>query len=223
MIKAVIFDLDGTLVNSLEDLAISTNYALNLFGFPTHETDKYKYFIGDGMQKLIERVLPEDNRDSETKTKVFDAFINYYSKHYLDKTVAYDGIHNVLETLKQDGIKIAVVSNKADKMAKIVVEKIFANIFDFVVGKRDGYPTKPDPKLTLEVIDILGVNPQECAFVGDSGMDMAAAKNSGCLAVGVLWGFRESQELQENGADYLLEKTLDIPELIRKLNNGCSN
>ena len=223
MIKAVIFDLDGTLVNSLEDLAISTNYALNLFGFPTHETDKYKYFIGDGMQKLIERVLPEDNRDSETKTKVFDAFINYYSKHYLDKTVAYDGIHNVIKTLKQDGIKIAVVSNKADKMAKIVVEKIFANIFDFVVGKRDGYPTKPDPKLTLEVIDILGVNPQECAFVGDSGMDMAAAKNSGCLAVGVLWGFRESQELQENGADYLLEKTLDIPELIRKLNNGCSN
>ena len=223
MIKAVIFDLDGTLVNSLEDLAISTNYALNLFGFPTHETDKYKYFIGDGMQKLIERVLPEDNRDSETKTKVFDAFINYYSKHYLDKTVAYDGIHNVLETLKQNGIKIAVVSNKADKMAKIVVEKIFGNIFDFVVGKRDGYPTKPDPKLTLEVIDILGVNPQECAFVGDSGMDMAAAKNSGCLAVGVLWGFRESQELQENGADYLLEKTLDIPELIRKLNNGCSN
>lgn len=223
MIKAVIFDLDGTLVNSLEDLAISTNYALNLFGFPTHETEKYKYFVGDGMQKLIERVLPEENRDSETRTKVFEAFMNYYAQHYLDKTVAYDGIHNVLETLKKDGVKIAVVSNKADKMAQIVVEKIFGDIFDFVVGKREGYPTKPDPRLTLEVIDILGVKSYDCAFVGDSGMDMAAAKNSGCLAVGVLWGFRESQELQENGADYLLEKTLEIPELIKEINNGCSN
>ncbi len=220
MIKAVIFDLDGTLVNSLEDLAISTNYALNLYGFPTHETEKYKYFVGDGMQKLIERVLPPENRDDETKTKVFDAFIGYYSGHYLDKTVAYNGIHNVIEDLKGMGIKLAVVSNKADKMAKIVTQKIFENQFDFVVGKREGYPTKPDPKLTLEVIDILGVTPDECAFLGDSGMDMAAAKNSGCLAVGVLWGFRESQELQQNGADYLLENPLEITELIRKLNNG---
>lgn len=218
MYKAVIFDLDGTLVNSLEDLAISTNYALNFYGFPTYETEKYKYFVGDGMLKLIERVLPEENRDSETKVKVFDAFINYYSQHYLDKTIAYDGIHNVLDELKKMGIKIAVVSNKADKMAKIVVEKIFGDIFDFVVGKRDGYPTKPDPKLTLEVIDILGVKPDDCAFVGDSGMDMAAAKNSGCLAVGVLWGFRERQELQQNGADYLLENTDEITELVRKCN-----
>ena len=217
MIKAVIFDLDGTLVNSLEDLAISTNYALNLFGFPIHETDKYKYFIGDGMQKLIERVLPEDNRDSETKTKVFDAFINYYSKHYLDKTVAYEGIHNVIKTLKQDGIKIAVVSNKADKMAKIVVEKIFGDIFDFVVGKRDGYPTKPDPKLTLEVIDILGVKPEDCAFVGDSGMDMAASVNAGCIGIGALWGFRTKEELQSNGADYVAQQPLEIIDIIKEI------
>lgn len=223
MYKAVIFDLDGTLVNSLEDLAISTNYALNKHGFPTHETEKYKYFVGDGMIKLMERVLPEQNRDEKTIQKVFESFFGFYSEHYLDKTVAYDGIHNVLDTLKKDGMKIAVVSNKKDDMAKIVVDKIFGNIFDFVVGKRDGYPTKPDPKLTLEVIDILGVTPKECAFVGDSGMDMAAAKNSGCLAVGVLWGFRESQELNENGADYILNNTSQITELIRKLNNGYGN
>ena len=223
MYKAVIFDLDGTLVNSLEDLAISTNYALNKHCFPTHETEKYKYFVGDGMIKLMERVLPEQNRDENTIQKVFESFFGFYSEHYLDKTVAYDGIHNVLDTLKKDGIKIAVVSNKKDDMAKIVVDKVFGDIFDFVVGKRDGYPTKPDPKLTLEVIDILGVTPKECAFVGDSGMDMAAAKNSGCLAVGVLWGFRESQELKENGADYILDNTSQITELIRKLNNGCGN
>ena len=223
MYKAVIFDLDGTLVNSLEDLAISTNYALSTHGFPTHETEKYKYFVGDGMIKLMERVLPEENRDEVTIKKVFESFFKYYSEHYLNKTVAYDGIRNVLEGLKADGIKIAVVSNKRDDMAKIVVDKIFGDIFDFVVGKREGYPTKPDPKLTLEVIDILGVNPKECAFVGDSGMDMAAAKNSGCLAVGVLWGFREAEELNKNGADYILNATNQITELIRKLNNGCSN
>ena len=223
MYKAVIFDLDGTLVNSLEDLAISTNYALNFYGFPTHETEKYKYFVGDGMLKLIERVLPEENRDEITIKKVFECFFNYYGEHYLDKTAAYEGIHNVLNQLKQDGIKIAVVSNKADKMAKIVVDKIFGDMFDFVVGKREGYPTKPDPKLTLEVIDILGVTPKECAFVGDSGMDMAAAKNSGCLAVGVLWGFREAEELKQNGSDYILENTSSIIELIRELNNGCGN
>lgn len=223
MIKAVIFDLDGTLVNSLEDLATSTNYALNKYGFPTHETEKYKYFVGDGMIKLMERVLPEQNRDDVTVNRLFESFFKFYSEHYLDKTVAYDGIHNVLDTLKKDGVKIAVVSNKKDDMAQIVVEKIFGNVFDFVVGKREGYPTKPDPKLTLEVIDILGVTPKECAFVGDSGMDMAAAKNSGCLAVGVLWGFRTADELNNNGADYLLENTSGIAELIKEINNGSNS
>jgi phosphoglycolate phosphatase len=167
--------------------------------------------------------LPEENRDEATIKKVFESFFKYYSEHYLDKTVAYEGILDVLESLKSDGMKIAVVSNKRDDMAKIVVDKIFGDIFDFVVGKREGYPTKPDPKLTLEVIDILGVTPKECAFVGDSGMDMAAAKNSGCLAVGVLWGFREAEELNQNGADYILNTTNQITELIRELNNGCSN
>jgi len=223
MIKAVIFDLDGTLVNSLEDLATSTNQALSTYGFPTHETEKYKYFVGDGMMNLIERVLPEENRDGVTINKVFEVFFKYYSEHYLDKTVAYSGIHGVLDSLKKDGIKIAVVSNKRDDMAKIVAEKIFGDIFDFVVGKREGYPTKPDPKLTLEVIDILGVTPKDCAFVGDSGMDMAAAKNSGCLAVGVLWGFRTADELNKNGADYLLENTSEIAELIKEINNGSNS
>lgn len=222
MIKAVLFDLDGTLVNSLDDLADSTNYALNKFGFPTHETEKYKYFIGDGMLKLIERVLPEQSRDDATIKQVFGLFWDYYAEHYLDKTKAYDGIHNAVKTLKEMGLIIAVISNKADEMAKIVVDKIFGNAFDYVTGKREGYPTKPDPTLTLEVIGELGVKPQECAFVGDSGMDMATAKNSGCIALGVLWGFREAEELQENGADYLLEKPVETVEIIKEINDGCS-
>ncbi len=222
MIRAVLFDLDGTLVNSLEDLSISTNYALSKYGFPTHETEKYKYFVGDGMQKLIERVLPPEHRDDETKIKVFECFWNYYAEHYLDKTKAYDGIHNVIEALKEKDIKVAVVSNKADQMAKIVADKIFGDMFDFVTGKREGYPTKPDPTLTLEVISDLGVVPNECVFVGDSGMDMATAKNSGCVAFGVLWGFRKADELSQNGADYLLENPNQIIETIRVINNGCS-
>ena len=129
MIKAVIFDLDGTLVYSLEDLAISTNYALNLFGFGTHETEKYKYFVGDGMQKLIERVLPEENRDSETKVKVFDAFINYYSQHYLDKTIAYDGIHNVLDELKKMGYNIDKKTIVMDHIIdSLGVHEVVANV-----------------------------------------------------------------------------------------------
>ncbi len=222
MIKSVLFDLDGTLVNSLEDLADSTNYALNYFGFSTHETEKYKYFVGDGMQKLIERVLPPENRDEATVKKVFECFWNYYGEHYLDKTVAYDGIHNVIENLKEMGLKVAVISNKADQMAKIVVCKIFGNAFDFVTGKQDGYPTKPDPTLTLEVISNLGVTPNECVFVGDSGMDMATAKNSGCTALGVLWGFRKEDELLQNGADYLLKETKQIVEIVKEINNGRS-
>lgn len=220
MIKAVIFDLDGTLVNSLEDLAISTNYALKTFGFPTYEIEKYKYFVGDGMQKLIERVIPEENRNAKTQSKVFDCFYEYYSGHYLCKTYAYEGIECVLDTLKNYGIKIAVVSNKADQMAKVVVEKIFGNRFCLVAGKKQRYPPKPDPKLTLEVIDILGVKPSECAFVGDSGMDMAVAGNSGCIAVGATWGFRTVDELKQNGAKFLLNTPNEIIKLVEDINNG---
>ncbi|MBR4972953.1 MAG: HAD family hydrolase, partial [Clostridia bacterium] len=208
MIKAVLFDLDGTLVNSLEDLANSTNFALSKFGFPTHETELYKYFVGDGMQKLIERVLPESERDNDTRQKVFDCFFNHYREHYIDKTSAYDGIIELINKLKLSGIKLAVVSNKAEEMALTVVNKIFPNIFDIVCGKQDGFPAKPDAALTLKVINDLGVMPSECLFVGDSGMDMAAAVNANCKGVGVLWGFRTKQELLSNGADYIIENPL---------------
>ena len=217
MIKAVLFDLDGTLVNSLSDLAASTNFALTKFGFPTHETEKYKYFVGDGMAKLIERALPEDKRDMETIYTTLDIFMKHYRAHYVDKTVPYDGISELLDKLT--GVKKAVISNKADEMVIPLTKKLLGDRFDIVCGKREGYPTKPDPTLTLEIIEKLGVASNECIFVGDSGMDMAVAKNSGCVALGVLWGFRSEEELLLNGADYIAKKPAEILEIIKEINN----
>ena len=217
MIKAVLFDLDGTLVNSLSDLAASTNFALTKFGFPTHETEKYKYFVGDGMAKLIERALPEDKRDMETINTTLDIFMEHYRAHYVDETVPYDGILELLDKLT--GVKKAVISNKADEMVIPLTKKLLGDRFDIVCGKREGYPTKPDPTLTLEIFEKLGVAPNECIFVGDSGMDMAVAKNSGCVALGVLWGFRSEEELLLNGADYIAKKPAEILEIIKEINN----
>ncbi len=218
MIKAVLFDLDGTLVNSLEDLANSTNYALEKFGFPTHETEKFKYFVGDGMPKLIERVLPEDKRDTKTHSLVLECFMNHYREHYVDKTAAYNGINELINSLKEKGLKIAVISNKAQEMAVTVANKLFGDVFDIVCGKQEGYPAKPDPALTLKVINDLGVTPNECVFIGDSGMDMAVAKNAKCHSIGVLWGFRTMEELGDYGADYIVHMPFEILQIIGEIN-----
>lgn len=220
MIKAVLFDLDGTLVNSLFDLATSTNYALAKMGFPTHGTDKYKYFVGDGMPKLIERALPEDSRTPEIRAKTLEIFSAHYHEHYADQTCEYQGISQLLETLIQSGVRLAVVSNKAQEFAKTVVSKTVGDVFQIVCGKQEGYPAKPDPTLTLKVISDLGVEPKECVFVGDSGMDMLVAKNAGITAIGVDWGFRTVREQILNGADYVVHTPQDILNVIERLNNA---
>lgn len=215
MIKALLFDLDGTLVNSLEDLKNSTNFALDKMGFPVHETECYKYFVGDGMAKLIERALPEDKRDTETIQNTLKIFLEHYAQHYVDKTVPYDGIVQLLDELTS--YKLAIISNKNQEMATVVVKKLLGDKFQIVCGKRENYPTKPDPKLTLEIISELGVKPSECVFIGDSGMDMAVAKNAGCIALGVLWGFRKEDELRENGADYIASAPAEILGVLSKI------
>ncbi len=214
MIKAVIFDLDGTLVDSLGDLCDSTNYALRKFGFPEHERQKFNYFVGDGVPKLIERAIPKEKFNLEIQQKVYGEFMLHYRKHFLDKTQPYIQIPEAIQQLKEAGIKLAVVSNKVDEMTQKIVSKFFANTFSAVIGKTEEYPLKPDPTSTLDIIKKLGVEPYECAFVGDSGMDMLTAKNAGCVAVGVLWGFRTCEELKENGAQFLLENPCEIAPLI---------
>ncbi len=218
MIKAVIFDLDGTLVNSLSDLAISTNYALTKFGFKPYPIDDYKYLIGDGMVKLIERAIPKEKINNEIFNAVFECFMAYYRENFLQNTVAYEGINELLAELLDMGLKLAVVSNKADEMAKKVVLEIFGdNIFEITIGKRDGCPTKPNPASTLETIEKMGVKPEECVFVGDSGMDTLTAVNAGCYPLGVLWGFRTADELIINGAKALAKTPNEIISIIKEI------
>ena len=219
MYKAVIFDLDGTLVNSLMDLAVATNYALEQHGFNTYPLDDYKYLIGDGMAKLIERAIPSKALTEETFKSVFKAFMDYYREHCLVHTYLYEGIENAINTLKDMGLKLAVVSNKADDMTNLIVKEYFGDSFKLVAGKREGIPVKPDPTLTLMIIDELGIKPHECIFVGDSGMDCLNAVNSGCYPLGVLWGFRKREELLENGAKSLINHPNEIVPFVKQLIN----
>lgn len=214
MIKAVLFDLDGTLINSLDDLADAVNHTLSDYGFPTHETEKYKYFIGNGMRNLIERTLPEEFRNTETHNNVLADFMAYYKQHSLVKTAPYTDIHTLLDSLKEKGIISVIITNKADSAAQHIAKHFFGDKIDRVYGQREGIPTKPDPMLINMVLEELNLKRQECLFIGDSGMDMLAGVNSGITPVGVTWGFRTAEELKENGAEHLIDEPLKLLELL---------
>ena len=216
MIKAILFDLDGTLVDSIFDLASCVNTVLQRNSYPTHEVDKFRYFIGNGIPKLIERALPEKVLDAE-REKCLLEFGEYYAEHFADRTREYDGIPQILAQLKERGLLTAVVSNKDDGMTASVVKTVFSHRFDFVMGRRDGFAIKPSADMLLFACESLGVRPDECIFVGDSGMDMKAAVNAGLTPVGVLWGYREEGELKENGAKFLAENREDLLKIIMSL------
>lgn len=205
MTHACIFDLDGTLINSLEDLADSSNYALKKLGYPVHPVEAYRYFVGRGVPKLTEDILPEAARTPEILKKTRAYFDEYYSVHSLDHTASYPGIRELLHALRGRGLKLAVVSNKPDGFVKELVEKIFPGVFDTAVGQRDGVPRKPDPASVFETCRELGVSNADCVYLGDSGVDMLTANAAKIFAVGVLWGFRSRQELVENGANAVIE------------------
>ena len=205
-IKAVIFDMDGTLLNTYEDLANAVNYGLEKSGFPTHDAEKYKYFCGNGTDVMITRALPTEHRDEETLKKVRELYFEYYNAHSGECTRPYDGIPELLTELRAKGIKLGVVSNKIDFMTQIVAKEYFGDVFDCVTGQRVGVPIKPDPAMVFEVMKTFGVTADECIFVGDSDVDALTGKNSGAFMVGVLWGFRDERELMENGADVVISE-----------------
>lgn len=215
MIKAAIFDLDGTLLNTLEDVVNACNYALKKCNFKTHSIEEYKVFVGDGRSKLIERIVPDEYKgNDEVKNKVLRLFDEYYSGHMLDMTKPYEGICEMLKSLKEKGVKLAVVSNKPDEFVGGIVKKYFGDTFEIIHGQRTNYPVKPDPTTVYEVIEYFGIKLNESIYVGDSNVDIYTAKNAKVKSIGVAWGFRGEEELREAGADYIVYDSNEITELI---------
>lgn len=220
MIKAVLFDLDGTLVNTLGDLALSVNRVLREHGHPIHPVESYKKFAGNGNEVMMKRALPEEKRqDREYVLKLRQEFYDYYKEHCADVSFLYDGIEELLNELKAEGILIAIVTNKAQTMTDALVPKLMdKNIFSAIIGQRDGVPTKPEPHMPFLAMTEMEVNPDECLFVGDSNTDIETGLNCGNTPVGVLWGFRDREELVNAGARYIVSSPGQIADIIRSIN-----
>lgn len=211
--KIILFDLDGTLLDTIADLAASTNHALKKYHYPEHELSAYNYFVGNGITKLVERALPEKERTPSMIQKVKEEFVAYYQQHKTDYTRPYPGIPELLHTLQERKLKLAVASNKYHQGTLELVRHYFGtDFFDMVLGQRENIPVKPDPSIVREILFSTDTKPEEALYIGDSGVDMQTAANSKVESIGVTWGFRSRQELEENGACHLA----DSPEEILK-------
>ncbi|MGN1133614.1 MAG: HAD family hydrolase [Oscillospiraceae bacterium] len=215
MYRLIIFDLDGTLINSVYDLADATNNALEELGYPTHPLDKYYHFVGNGALKLCERALPPDRRSDEEIQKLSEMFNEKYHENCVNKTRPYEGICELLDKLKEKGTHLAVASNKPDQFAKYIVESIFGkNTFDCIIGKREGCPTKPNPQIVYDLLEQMNTDKSEAVFAGDSDVDVLTAHNADIKCIGCVWGFRGEEELKAAGADFLAYKPSDFLEII---------
>lgn len=214
MKKLIIFDLDGTLLNTIADLAASTNYALGELGINAHPLESYPTFVGNGIRKLFERALPVTKRTPEMVEKVRELFMPYYDAHNADLTTIYPGIAELLNTLQDKGVQLAVASNKYQSATEKLMQHYFPDIrFVSVLGQREGIPVKPDAGIVLDTLKAAGVTAEETLYVGDSGVDMQTARNGGVESVGVTWGFRPLLELESNGAQHII----NTPEELLKL------
>lgn len=205
MKKAVIFDLDGTLLNTLDGLKNSTNYALETLGYTQHSTENIRKFVGNGVSKLIERAIPggKSNLDFETCLKLFK---KHYSETMLQSTKPYAGIIELLNALMQKNIKIAVLSNKFDAAVKQLCGKYFSGLIDIAVGESEKTPPKPNPQGVLSILQYFNLTADDVIFVGDSEVDVKTAKNASIPCIGVLWGFREKEILEKEGADVIINQ-----------------
>ena len=211
MKKIVIFDLDGTLLNTLDDLADSTNYALSKFGYPTRTIEEVRQFVGNGVAKLIERAIP-DGKNNSNFEKCLSIFKENYAQNMYNKTAPYNGIIEMLSNLKSKGIKIAVVSNKFDLAVKELCKKYFEGFIDFAAGENEaqGINKKPAPDTVLSVLRKFSFSPEDAIYVGDSDVDIMTAKNSHMPCISVTWGFRDEKFLLENGATILINAPSEI-------------
>lgn len=213
-LKAFIFDLDGTLIDSLADIAESINRMLDGRGYPRCEQEVFKQMVGDGMEKLVERALPEAVRSDELIKICVEEYRANYDQLWNAGTHPYEGIVEMLAEMKSRGLKLGVISNKAHRFTVPMTEHFFGKgCFDHILGQRNEVPRKPAPDGAHEMAAFLGLKTDEMAYVGDSGIDMAFAKSSGMRAVGVRWGFRSEVELRAHGADVLISRPADLFDL----------
>lgn len=217
MKKLVIFDLDGTLLNTIADLAQSTNHALAALGYPTHEEKEYNFMVGNGINKLFERALPEESRTEENVLRVRKEFVPYYDQHNADKSCPYPGITELLDELQAKGLQLAVASNKYQAATEKLIAHYFPNIrFTAVFGQREGVNVKPDPTVVHDILKIAQLSSKDVLYVGDSGVDMQTANNAEVTSCGVTWGFRPRTELETFHPDYIVDKAEEITAIAFK-------
>ena len=207
--RAAIFDMDGTLLNTLDDLAASTNAALAAHGMPLRATDEVRQFVGNGIMNLVRLAVPEGT-DEKTRQEIFDTFCAHYAEHSADRTAPYPGVLDLLKALHEQGVRCAVVSNKGDFAVQDLVRLYFPGAFDFAVGEREGIRRKPAPDTVNAALEALGVSRNEAVYVGDSEVDVATAAASGLDCIAVTWGFRSVQTLLDAGATTLVDSTDDL-------------
>lgn len=215
MKKLVIFDLDGTLLNTITDLGIATNHALEELGYPTHALSSYPFYVGHGVRRLLERVLPEEARTPEIIARLRGHFEKYYNEHNRDHTEPYPGIAPLLESLQKMGISVAVASNKYQAAVTDLVLHYFPEInWAAIEGQKEDVPVKPDPSIVFEILGKCPTPKTDVLYVGDSGVDMETARRACVESVGVTWGFRPIKELRENYADHIVNRPVEILALL---------
>ena len=211
MKKLIIFDLDGTLLNTIADLAQSTNHALQTLGYHTHPEAAYNFMVGNGINKLFERALPEGEKSEENVLRVRKVFIPYYDVHNADKSRPYPDIPELLQQLQGEGMQLAVASNKYQAATEKLIVHYFPEIrFVAVFGQREGISVKPDPRIVHDILAITRTNKEDVLYVGDSGVDMQTAANAGVTACGVTWGFRPRMELESFHPEHIVDESCKI-------------
>ena len=209
----IIFDLDGTLINTIDDLGLACNHALKACGFPTHEIADYPKLVGNGINRLIERALPEQHRNEETVLRLREYFVPYYDIHNCDLTRPYDGIPELLQTLKATGHTLAVASNKYQAATEKIVEHFFPNTFDVVFGERIGVPRKPNPQIVYDILSTVSDN-SDTIYVGDSFVDANTAQAAGTKLVLCTWGFCTKEQLTTANPNYMINHPLELIDLL---------
>lgn len=215
MKRLVIFDLDGTLLNTIDDLAVSVNYALSQCGYPLHDVSEYPMFVGNGIGKLLERALPAEARCETVMQRMRELFLHYYDHHNAEYTRPYEGVVALLEELQRRGLMVAVASNKYQSATEALMAHYFPTIrFVAVLGQREGVPVKPHPAIVNDILAITNVSHEDVLYVGDSDVDMLTAAAACVTSVGVSWGFRSEAELRRAGASYIINRAEELMDLL---------